>query len=86
MKNDVDWKQPQRAVGSERPSFRGCERMFGELAHDFPSVLAAAGLRIALQVSCQTRKSFHNNDMALIAVCLMSDFVEDPTTNAAVTA
>ncbi|MER8923818.1 MULTISPECIES: hypothetical protein [unclassified Mesorhizobium] len=26
-------KQPQRPVGSERPSFRGCDRMFGELDH-----------------------------------------------------
>ncbi|MER9567163.1 hypothetical protein [Mesorhizobium sp. M0571] len=43
-------------------------------------------LRTALQVPCQVRKSFQNNAITLMALCLMSDIVEDPTTNAAVTA
>lgn len=39
-----------------------------------------------MHVSCQARKSFQDNDGDQIAVCLTSDFVEDPTTSAAATA
>ncbi|MES0003073.1 hypothetical protein NKJ90_30645 [Mesorhizobium sp. M0051] len=62
--------------------------MFGAHDHGMISPLSAPQrvLRTALQVSCQMRKSFHNNAITLMAVCLMSDIVEDPTTNAAVTA
>ncbi|MER9585549.1 hypothetical protein [Mesorhizobium sp. M0276] len=75
--------------GALMPSLlRGCDRMFG--AHDHgmisPSFRAAARFANSLQVSCQMRKSFHNNAITLTALCLMSDIVEDPTTNAAVTA
>ncbi|MER9052088.1 hypothetical protein NKH89_33655 [Mesorhizobium sp. M0923] len=88
-KSDVAWKTGAKSsIGPAKLSFRGCDRMF--VAHDHgmisPLSVPQRVLRTALHVSCQTRKSFHNNDMALIAVCLMSDFVEDPTTNAAVTA
>ncbi|MER8466419.1 hypothetical protein [Mesorhizobium sp. M1396] len=66
----------------------GCDRMFG--AHDHgmisPVSVPQRVLRTALQVSCQMKKSFHNNPITLMALCLMSDIVEDPTTNAAVTA
>ncbi|MES0176308.1 hypothetical protein [Mesorhizobium sp. M0006] len=81
-------KQPQRPVGSERPSFRGCDRMFGAHDHGMISLVSVPQrvLRTALQVSCQMRKSFQNNAITLMALCLMSDIVEDPTTNAAVTA
>ncbi|MER9064914.1 hypothetical protein [Mesorhizobium sp. M0698] len=89
MKNDVDWKTISRfSLGSESFVFCGGDRMFGAHDHGMISPLSVPQrvLRSALQVSCQMRKSFHNNDMALIAVCLMSDFVEDPTTSADVTA
>lgn len=67
---------------------RGCDLRFGAHDHGMISPLSVPQrvLRTALQVSCQMRKSFHNNDMALIAVCLMSDSVGDPTMSAAVTA
>lgn len=32
------------------------------------------------------KKSFQNNPVTLMTLCLMSDIVEHPTTNAAVTA
>ncbi|WP_031242947.1 hypothetical protein [Mesorhizobium sp. LNJC391B00] len=67
---------------------RGCDRMFGALDHGMisPQSVPQRVLRTALQVSCQMRKPFQNNAITLIALCLMSDIVEDPTTNAAVTA
>ncbi|MES0026583.1 MULTISPECIES: hypothetical protein [unclassified Mesorhizobium] len=67
---------------------RGCDRMFGTHDHGMisPLSLPQRVLRTVLQVSCQMRKSFHNNAIALMALCLMSDIVEDPTTNAAVAA
>lgn len=43
-------------------------------------------LRTASQESCQMKKSSKNNVIALMALCLMSDIVEDTTTNAAMTA
>ncbi|MES0071675.1 hypothetical protein [Mesorhizobium sp. M0058] len=67
---------------------RGCDRMFGALDHGMisPQSVPQRVLRTPLQVSCQMRKPFQNNTINLIALCLMSDIVEDPTTNAAVTA
>ncbi|ESY47048.1 hypothetical protein X744_30900 [Mesorhizobium sp. LNJC372A00] len=62
--------------------------MFG--AHDHvmisPVSVPQRVLRTASQESCQMKKSFQNDGIALMALCLMSDIVEDPTTNAAVTA
>ncbi|MER9418841.1 hypothetical protein NKI95_23165 [Mesorhizobium sp. M0306] len=80
--------------GALMPSLlRGCDRMFGGHDHGMISPLSVPQLsvpqrvlRTALQVSCQMRKSFHNNAITLMALCLISDIVEDPTTNAAVTA
>ncbi|MES0220017.1 hypothetical protein NKL07_32515 [Mesorhizobium sp. C280B] len=75
--------------GALMPSLlRGCDRMFGAHDHGMISPLSVPQrvLRAALQVSCQMRKSFHHNAITLMALCLMSDIVEDPTTNAAVTA
>ncbi|MER8543722.1 hypothetical protein NKJ40_24430 [Mesorhizobium sp. M0119] len=88
-KSDVAWKTGAKSsVGPGKLSFRGCDRMFG--AHDHgmisPVSVPQRVLRTALQVSCQMRKSFQNNAITLMALCLMSDIVEDPTTNAAVTA
>ncbi|MER9926843.1 hypothetical protein NKJ84_28980 [Mesorhizobium sp. M0048] len=75
--------------GALMPSLlRGRDRMFGAHDHGMISPLSVPQrvLRTALQVSCQMRKSFHNNAITLMALCLMSDIVGDPTTNAAVTA
>ncbi|MER8562744.1 hypothetical protein [Mesorhizobium sp. M0578] len=87
-KSDVASKTGAKSSVPGKLSFRDWDRMFGAHDHGMISPLSVPQrvLRTALQVSCQTRKSFHNNDMALIAVCLMSNFVEHPTTNAAVTA
>ncbi|MER9432549.1 hypothetical protein [Mesorhizobium sp. M0408] len=71
-----------------KPSFRDWDRMFGAHDHGMISPLSVPQrvLRTALQVSCQMKKSFQNNAITLTALCLMSDIVENPTTNAAVTA
>ncbi|MER8975045.1 hypothetical protein [Mesorhizobium sp. M0800] len=89
MKNDVDWKTISRfSLGSGELCFRGGDRMFGAHDHGMISPLSVPQrvLRTALQVSCQMRKSFHNNAITLMALCVMSDFVGDRTTSAAVTA
>ncbi|MER8461251.1 hypothetical protein NKH24_35640 [Mesorhizobium sp. M1300] len=88
-KGDVAWKTGAKSsVGPGKLRFRGCDRMFG--AHDHvmisPLFVPQRVLQTALQESCQMRKSFHNNAITLMALCLMSDILEDPTTNAAVTA
>ncbi|MER8451824.1 hypothetical protein NKG60_17840 [Mesorhizobium sp. M1428] len=88
-KSDVAWKTGAKSsVGPAKLRFRGCDRMFG--AHDHvmisPVSVPQRVLRTASQEACQMRKSFQNNAIRLVALCLMSDIVEDPTTNAAVTA
>ncbi|MER9763457.1 hypothetical protein [Mesorhizobium sp. M0138] len=68
--------------------FCRCDRMFGELDHGMisPQSLPQRVLLTASQESCQMSKSFHNNVIPLMALCLMSDIVEDPTRSAAMTA
>ncbi|MER9902673.1 hypothetical protein [Mesorhizobium sp. M0130] len=87
-KSDVASKKGAKSSVPGKLSFRGWDRMFGAHDHGMISPLSVPQrvLRTALQVSCQMRKSFQNNAIVLMALCLMSDIAEDPTTNAAVTA
>ncbi|MER9658080.1 hypothetical protein NKJ26_32545 [Mesorhizobium sp. M0152] len=82
MKSDVDWETGAKSsVGPGKLSFPGGDRMFGEHDHGMISPLSVPRrvLRTASQESCQMRKSFQNNAITLMVLCLMSDFVEDPT-------